>query len=191
MVEVMDAGVLDEQLELRQVRFAQVIEDILKVLRADLETYVLREAKQAYLNAPIRAEEVEKEELKAYRIKAAKLASEAAEEAVKALASTERWLPPEGPPSDPRSLEGVQGVSSALGGVQARLSVLLQEFKFAEEAPAYRYPAYFVAGFYLPTLAEHYWRIVTEIRELEAKKAELALNATRDLLEARWDEAGE
>jgi hypothetical protein len=59
----------------------------------------------------------------------------------------------------------------------------------SDELPGYKLPAYFVAGLYMPSLAEHYWRIVVETRELKEQRKLLAETAVRETLQAKWDDA--
>ena len=75
---------------------------------------------------------------------------------------------------------------------EKELQAFFVEFGIATaEVPQYKLPAYFVAGLYMPSLAEHYWRIVAESRELEEQKKKLAETSVRERLQAKWDGAAD
>ena len=56
MVESLSAQEIEDQIGLRKVRFQQVIADIRTVLKADMEAFVVRETKKAFLARPEVAE---------------------------------------------------------------------------------------------------------------------------------------
>ena len=41
----------------------------------------------------------------------------------------------------------------------------------------------------MPSLAEHYWRLVVEVRELEEQRRKLTETSVRERLQSKWDEA--
>ncbi len=191
MVESLSAQEIDDQIALRKVRFQQVIGDIRTVLKADLEAFVLRETKKAFLARADVADAMPAERVGALKKRALELGKALAARIDGEIADAALWTAPEHEPANPRDLVGVHEVWARVNGAEKELHAFLGEFGIASaEAPQYKLPAYFVAGLYMPSLAEHYWRIVVETRELEEQKKKLAETSVREKLQAKWDSAG-
>lgn len=189
MVESLTAHEIDDQIGLRKVRFQQVISDIRAVLRSDLESFVLRETKKAFLAKPAVADAMGADKVMALKRKAVEVGKATATRVEQELADVELWVHTGGEPANTRDLVGAAQVWDKVSSVEKDLQALLSEYGLAEpQAPAYKLPAYFVGGLYMPSLAEHYWRIVAESRELEDQKRKLSENEVRERLQAKWDE---
>lgn len=189
MVESLTAPEIDDQIGLRKVRFQQVIADIRVVLRSDLESFVLRETKKAFLGKPDAADAMGADKVVALKRKAVEVGKATAARVDQELAHVELWTNPGVEPANTRDLVGAAQVWDKVSSVEKDLQALLNEFGLGGgEAPSYKLPAYFVGGLYMPSLAEHYWRIVLESRELEEQKKRLSENAVRERLQAKWDE---
>ena len=183
MVESLSAQEIEDQLGLRKVRFQQVITDIRAVLKADLEAFVVRETKRAFLARPEVADQMPQDKIVA-------LGTSLAAKTDEAIADPALWTAPAHEPHNARDLVGIPDVWARVVAAEKELHTFLQGFGIGgAEAPQYKLPAYFVAGLYMPSLAEHYWRIVVESRELEEQKKKLSETTVRDRLQAKWDGA--
>jgi len=62
------------------------------------------------------------------------------------------------------------------------------DFPLAEPPPdGYRMPTWFINGKYLPGMAEKYWGIIGEIREIRVRIREVEGGVQRESLGKRWD----
>lgn len=190
MVESLSATEIEDQISLRKVRFQQVIADIRAVLKADLDAFVVRETKKAFLAQGAVAEAMPTERVAALKKGAVELGKSVAAKIDAELADAALWAAPAGEPANPRDLVGIPEVWARVQGVEKALHDFLSGFGLGgAEPPGYKLPAYFVAGLYMPSLAEHYWRIVVEMRELEDQKKKLTETSVRERLQAKWDGA--
>jgi len=190
MGETLTANEIDDQIGLRKVRFQQVIADIRAVLKADLDSFVMRETRKAFLARPDVAEGMVAERVGALKKGASELGKSLASRIDGELADVAQWDAPSHEPVNARDLIGVPGVWSRVTEVEHATHDFLQSFGLAgAEAPSYKLPAYFVAGLYMPSLAEHYWRIVVEVRELEEQRRKLSETSVRERLQSKWDDA--
>ncbi|MCC6621179.1 MAG: hypothetical protein IT385_07990 [Deltaproteobacteria bacterium] len=189
MSESLTASEIDDQIGLRKVRFQQVIADIRTVLRADLEAFVMRETKRTFLSLPTVGETMSTERVAALKKRALEVGKAAASRIDGELQDPELWWNPGGEPANTRDLVGAVRAWERIATVEVDLKALLEEFGLADGGtPTYKLPAYFVGGLYMPSLAEHYWRIVHETKELEEQRKKLADNEVRERLQAKWDE---
>jgi len=190
MIDSATVEELDAQIELRKKRFKQVTDDIRAVLREDLPAFVLREVKKAFLTHVEVASKMSKEDVAELKVRAASVAREIVASVDEALGDSALWLAPAEVPKNQRDISGATRVWAEVRRVEAALAELLDAYGLrGSETPLYKAPAYFVKGNYLPSLAEHYWRLVHEVQELEAQKGRIASDATRADLEAKWEEA--
>ena len=191
MSESLTAHEIDEQIGLRKVRFQQVIADIRAVLKADLEAWFVRETKRAFLALPGVAGAMSNERVAQLKKRSVETGKTVAARIDGELQDVDLWWNPGGEPANTRDLVGAVRAWERIAGAEKDLHALLTEFGLTEAAPiTYKLPAYFVAGLYMPSLAEHYWRIVHETRELEEQRRKLAENEVRERLQAKWDELG-
>jgi len=192
MSETLTEQEITEQLELRKQRFQQVVADIRSLLKQDLENFAVRETKRAFLSEPSVAEHMSPEGVLKLRQEAQALGKREAGRAEAALSDIALWergaeLPAA---TKPRELSEVPAVWDVVKAAEAALVAFLKERGFTlEQPPVYRPPAFFVAGLYMPGLNEHYWRIISEIRELHEQRRGLAAKASRERLQALWDAA--
>ncbi len=188
MVESLTTHEIDDQIGLRTVRFQQVVADIRTVLRADLDAFVMRETKRAFMARPDVAETMSADKVGALKKGAIELGKSLSQRIDAELADLLLWQAPSGEPANPRDLAGVPGVWAKLAEAEKAVADYLAGFGLASEV-SYKLPAYFVGGLYMPSLAEHYWRIVVETRELEDQKKKLSEQVVKEKLQSKWDEA--
>ncbi len=181
---------LADRIALRRERFREVVDDIRAVLREDLPDWAVKQTRAAFLAHPEIAEELDKEQVVALKQRAAEVGAARAADVDTALSDLALWESVQAQPEDRKGLAEATEIWSVVRGVPDALRVLLLDFGLASEAPpAYRAPVYFVSGRYFPALAEHYWGLLAEIRDLTARCAELDISQQRERLEAKWDHA--
>jgi hypothetical protein len=180
---------LEGQLELSRERFTQVTEQIRSVLVADASAFLSKSCRQAFLTQADAADALDDARLKGFKGRATAVGAAAASRIEETLSDPAVWLSGANTTSEERSLNDAVGVWSVVQTVEADGRALLSEFGFEPERLSYAPPKYFVGGLYLPTLVEHYWRLRQEMGGLEQQCADLVAQATRDRLQARWDDA--
>lgn len=194
MSETLTGREIDEQLELRRQRFEQVVQDIRHLLRQDLENFVVRETKKVFLGQPEVAEKMSPDAILALRREAQVIGKAEGEAAVARLGDLVLWwtgadVARKGGEKMP-DLSEVPAVWTHVRSVEEAFATFMRKHGFQiDVAPAYKAPAFFVGGRYMPGLNEHYWRIIDEIRELHDQRKALAERTTRDRLQALWDAA--
>lgn len=187
MSETLTAAEIEEQIALRKVRFQQVIGDIRMVLKNDLEAFVARETKRAFLGKPAVSEAMEPQRVVALKQRAAELGKQVGSRADAELADVGLWVTAT-ENAQTRDLSAVPAIWDKVVQVEKDLHAFLGEFGLADaEIPAYKPPAYFVGGLYMPGLAEHYWRLTSEMRELVDQRKKLDEALVRERLQAKWD----
>lgn len=181
---------LDEQIALNRQRFEQVIKQIRGVLKEDLANHIAREAKKAFLTQPEAAEALSNAQIAELKRRSAEAARATSARVHDALTDHALWLAGYAVPGDHRSLVEATEVWAVVATADADLAALLGDFGLAGAGvPAYKAPVYFVAGQYFPSLAEHYWKIHSDLAALESQKEQLHDTTVRAALEARWDDA--
>ena len=181
---------LADRIVLRRERFREVVDDLRAVLREDLPAWAVKQTRAAFLAHPEIAEELSAEQVAALKQRAADLGSARAADVDSTLSDLALWEAVRAEPTDRKSLAEATEIWGVVAGVPNALRELLLDFGLAsQQPPEYRAPVYFVSGRYFPALAEHYWALLAEIRELGTRLTELAVSQQRDRLEAKWDDA--
>lgn len=180
---------LDAQIELRKNRFKQVTAEIRAVLREDIALFVPREVKKAFLASPSAAQAMTKAKVAELKEKSSALAAALAAKVDAALSDDAVWTTSAEVPKNKNDISAQTAVWERVQPVETDLQALLDTFGLGSDPVRYKAPAYFVKGLYLPSLAEHYWRLVQEVQELEGQKTQIVDDATRAELESKWDDA--
>lgn len=178
---------LSGQLELARQRFEQVIEQIRTVLVSDAGRFVSKSGKAAFLEQPAVSDELSDARLAELKARSNALGEALSKRLGASLAKADCWRTGPSSTSDDRSLQEVSEVWSELQKVGTETREFLGEFGFDSVDISYVPPKYFVGGLYLPTLVEHYWRLRHEMGTLDAQRADLEAQSTRQRLQARWD----
>lgn len=181
---------LDDQIALCNQRFQQVVDQIRAVLAEDLPLFVGREAKRRFLARTDVAEGLSDEQLKELKRRSTDDGVRAGARIMAALADESLWSRGHAEPDDTRSLVGSEPVWEVVRTIEGDARTLLADFGLDDaDRPIYRAPAFFVKGLYLPTLVEHYWKLLGELAALRARKNEVAAESKRARLTSRWDDA--
>lgn len=96
------------------------------------------------------------------------------------------------PPGEGRSFEEHPRLWGALQPVEALVGEVLRRHGLAipqDDPVRYRMPMRFIGRRYLPGLAEKYWVLIEDLRQVRQRLAELDRARMRDMLGRRWDEA--
>ena len=180
---------LDGQISLSRQRFSQVIDQIRTVLVEDCKGFVVKASKAAFLEQPIAADKLDDARLASFKKACSELGVTSSQRLSNALGDEALWLGEVGTPSDERSIEDVADVWGHVTAVQNEVKALLNDYGLDGATVDYQCPRYFVGGLYLPTLAEHYWKLRNELRSLLSHKESLAEQTIRSRLESRWNDA--
>lgn len=190
MSETLTTAEIEEQIALRKVRFQHVIGDIRTVLKNDLDAFIVRETKRAFLGKPSVSEAMAPARVLELKQRAVELGKTVGARAEAELADVALW----GTATESahtRDLSAVPAIWDKIVQVEKDLQAFLGEFGLADAEPAtYKPPAYFVGGLYMPGLAEHYWRLISEMRELGDQRKKLDETSVRERLQAKWDANG-
>jgi hypothetical protein len=164
--------------------------EVRPVLAEDLEKYPGREVKRRFLADPEFARTLDDAALGRLKSELAGVGERLREQVAARLDDPEPWLKGvefEGPGKS--FSENLALWSLTLPAAEAVRKVL-DAFGFpgtAESPPDYRMPTWFINGKYLPGLAEKYWSLIGELREVRARILEVERSRLRDDLSRRWD----
>ena len=106
------------------------------------------------------------------------------------LADRALWLSAPGEVLNVKTLQEASDLWTVVSRVEDALGGLLREVGLlaADEGPTpYSAPVYFVGGRYFPSLSEHFWKLLHEIRNLEGQQEAAKTAATQGRLTAKWD----
>ncbi|MBM4394425.1 MAG: hypothetical protein FJ087_01890 [Deltaproteobacteria bacterium] len=186
----------DEELKELRAHEAKARAAILKlaaevkpVLAEDLVQYPGREVRKRFVADPEFAASLSDEKVAALKADLAARSAEVRDGIIAAMDDPDLWVEAEGPTGAGKSL----GENGRLWAPTRRAADLVAEvmgrhgFPKGEGAPEYRMPTWFIGGRYLPGLAEKYWALVAEVRELRERAAELERTRVRETLGKRWD----
>src|SRR5262249_13735833 len=118
----------------------------------------------------------------------------AAKDVVAALGSWDAWAwnARDPLPQEPKGLDANPRVHAALSKIGAELAAVLEKHGVPDAASAreaYKLPSYFVAGRFMKSLVESYWRGLNEHVELSRVIDEAGTKERRGKFEQRWEKA--
>lgn len=170
------------------------VREMLEVLKVDIPGFFVREAKRRFLGAPEFAEKLSEDQVAGLKRRIQESGDLTAADVVRALEDPLVWSwDPNAPlPESPRSLDPHPRVGAVLSRAGLGLSQALAQLGFpdAESAKdAYKLPSYFVAGRFMKSLVESYWRNLQEQVELTKLIDESTGRERREKLTRKWDDA--
>lgn len=194
----MSSGVQQRIEELKQQeRFIrdktmEVARDALQVLLADLPLFVERELKKAFIANPDFAEAMPDEQLLALKQEIRTRGTEAARAIVKELDVPALWMSGHTFLEGAKTLEDHKDVWAIANRISDVVKQILEKYGFPVALREsleirYRQPSWFVAGRLMTTIAEKYWRKMTEWAEVQRELDELDNQSRREALKQRWD----
>ena len=186
----------DEELKELRAREARARQAVLKVaaevtpiLADDLLQYPLREVRRRFVASPEFAAAMDDDRIAALKADLAARASQARDRVARALEDPEPWVEAGEPQGPGKSFAENARLWAPTEEVVSLVREVLETYKFPEAGgdPEYRMPTWFIGGKFLPGLAEKYWALVGELRDLRARIADVEQAQVRDSLGRRWD----
>ena len=170
------------------------VREMLEVFRADVPAFFQREARKRFVAHTDWAERLDDAKLAQLKRDVAAAAERAASEVVRALEPWELWAwDPRTPfPDSPRTLDPNPRVAAVLARIGASLAEVLERHGVPESESAkdaYKLPSYFVAGRFMKSLVESYWRNLQELVDLSKLIDESSHRDRRERSATRWDKA--
>jgi len=169
------------------------VREMVEVLRVDVPKFFEREVKRRFAAWP-EAERLTDEAVKKLKQDTASAGEHVAAELATELTPLAAWAwDPQRPfPEDPKGLEANPRVATVLRSIGDELAALLERHGLPEHETAkdsYKLPSYFVAGRFMKSLVESYWRGLLEYVELSRLIEEVGSRERRERQQARWDGA--
>jgi len=172
-------------------KIQQISEDVIKVLGEDLPKFVEREIKKQFLEGGEFAMEMDGEMVKKLKGEIQKRGNDAAAAVIETLKPLELWLMGRDFFEDAKGLEANPQLWEKVNKISETVQQLLTEYSFPETDSrpdiAYKPPTWFIAGLYLPSLSEAYWKRIKELVEMENKVSAITRENARQTLGKRWD----
>ena len=67
------------------------------------------------------------------------------------------------------------------------ISDILKEYGFPEHDVRYKMPTWFIGHTYMPAIAEKYWKLTHDLKEIRQQIKEIKKQILRDKLKKKWD----
>jgi hypothetical protein len=164
--------------------------EVRQVLAEDLAQFPGREVRRRFVADPAFAATFDDARIAAVKADVAKRGAALRDRVVAAMEAPDLWLAGVDATGPGKSLQENEKLwaATAEAVTAARQALKAHGFPAAGDAAVeYRMPTWFIGGKYLPGLAEKYWALVGELRDLRQRIAELEQSRVRDALGKRWD----
>jgi hypothetical protein len=180
-------GVVEEKLR-------HDVREMLEVLRADVPSFFVREAKRRFVASPELAERFTDAQVAKIKKDVQAAGDQAALELTRALEPASAWAWDARAPLPERhdTLDAHPRVSAALARIGGALAEVLAKSGFPDAESArdsYKLPSYFVAGRFMKSLVESYWRNLQEQVELARLIDESQNRERRERSSLKWDKS--
>jgi len=181
-----------KELREREARAIQAIQklkdEILPILAEDLVKFPEREVRKRFVSSPEFAESLDDATLARLKAEVNRRAEAMRDRVIALLAEDARWLAGTEASGPGKSLAENPRLWEATSAAADLVREILTAYGFPQVAECeYRMPTWFISGKYLPGLAEKYWALVAEIREIRARMREVEEGLVRTNLGRRWD----
>lgn len=175
-------------------RIRRNADDIRALLRDDLPAFVAREVKTHFVEQAELASRMTDVQVKALKEGTTRAGAALSAQVDASLEPLDAWLSGVQLPDGGRHLEQNPDLWTRIAGPAAEaVEELLHAHGFPRPADGYgvvyKEPARFIAGRYLPTLAERYWKLISELRRIEEQAAAQVQARSRSELARRWEDA--
>ncbi len=176
---------------LQKSRIQEAVAEIREVLHEDLEQFVLRKVRKAFLDHPERASAMADADIASLKAATEAGASRKRDEILVALEADELWLDPGEPAEDAQGLRGNMKVWGAISAVTECIEGLLKDagFETALPAPDYEEPKRFIRSRLLTNLTERYWTALAAYQKADEAIASISHQNEQTKLAKRWDDA--
>lgn len=169
--------------------------EVRRALAEDLAQFPLEEARRRFLADPAVAGSISDTVIGRMKSELEAGASAARDRAIEGLSDDALWLSGTTcPPGAGRSFEehpqlwaATRPIERLVGDVLGRHGLVVQQ----DDPVRYRMPMRFIGRRYLPGLAEKYWALIEDLRQVRRRLVELERDLERDALARRWDQARE
>ncbi len=169
------------------------VKEMLEVLKADIPGFYAREGKRRFLAAHEFAEKLDDRKIAQLKKDVQAAGEKVAAEVVRALEPQDIWMWDRSPlPDAPKTLDPNPRVASALARIGQGLAEVLSKHGLPDAESAkdsWKLPSYFVAGRFMKSLVESYWRNLQELVELTRLLDESSSRERRERLGNKWDKA--
>jgi hypothetical protein len=184
-------------------RLQRTIADIVALVAEDVAGYPVSELRRRFVEFP-QGDALDDGQLKALRQEARELGRASADEVKARLTPLDLWLKSDDDgkcvghlrslPSeeDCKDLSALRPVWAVVQGIDARLEAIAGKYGLPPDdrvPKGYTPPKRFISGKHLPTLVEHFWRELAEVRRLEAGERATAGEQKRRTRAERWGQA--
>jgi len=169
----------------------KIAAEIRPVLAEDLLRYPAREVRRRFVADPEFAGRLPDAAIAGMKDAVAARAARARDEIMARMEEEAAWLAGVDAGGPGKSLAENEALWAPTRLAAEVVAAALKEYGFPDdgEAPDYRMPTWFIGGKYLPGLAEKYWALMAEVREVRSRTGELEQKRVRDALAKRWDES--
>jgi hypothetical protein len=189
MVDTNTTADIDAQIKCRESRLLAVVDDIRAVFREDIPVYFAKQAKALFIANPLRAEALSAQEIRAFKARIQTAGDEAAVSLDERLSDATMWQANPDGVAEVRTVVDAVLVWAEVQSVASSLNEALADMGFEGAAKVYSAPLYFVSGRYFPALAEHFWRLLAEIKSLDQAKGQAVTERIETNLSSKWDDA--
>lgn len=194
MSDALDPSAYGEQIAFLRDTIRALADEALVVFREDFVQFFHREARRRFLASPEFARSLSDEGLRTLKAAVDAEAKAATERLVEQLRSDELWLSgADVPDPSSRRFEDNPRLWEAVSAICREVEALLEKHAFPRDADGgygvlYHEPKRFLAGLYMPSIAEKYWKRIAELREVQAMQKELLAEREKSELLARWNQ---
>lgn len=175
-------------------RIRRNADEIRALLRDDLPAFVAREIKTRFVEDADLSSRMGEAQVKALKEAAARAGAALAAQVDEALSPLDPWLAGLTVEEGGKHLEQNPDLWARIARPAAEaVEEVLDTNGFPRPAAghgvAYKEPARFIGGRYLPSLAERYWKAIADLRRITEQSEAQARARSRSELARRWDDA--
>ena len=180
---------LESELTFFRAKVLEAAEEARGILAEDLEVFVTRKVKEAFLADAAKSSVMSDARLAELKRVATDTARRQRDAILAALADEGLWLEP-GDGAEPRGLAGNPRVWAVLGRAGEAVLEVARAFQLAapDVPPAYQEPKRFIHSRLLTTVTERYWNALQALQRVRAQMVEMERAQREDELSRRWDE---
>ena len=179
---------LAQRAEMVRDRVRHVASEIRALLGEDLPKFVERQMKRGFVEHPGFASQLSEARLRELKTAVRVEGDAGRDQVLGALEDSTLWFPSHGPEGratiadNPALWTAVSRITDTVNGLRQRFG-----YPPPSEPVEYKPPTWFIGRRYLPTLSENYWRLLSELRDLETRAASIERDSSRTELAKRWD----
>ena len=180
---------LDEEIELIKSKLSAQIQDLVDVITNDLPDYALKNIRKAFIEDVDFAESKSDAELAEFKTRVSDFGKKLSSDVRASLLENmeDWWGPAVSCENGGKKLDGNTAISAKLSVISQRIKDFLAAENLKPIEIVYNTPARFIDGKYPPAFIEKYWAQLANLRDAEAQRAELDLEARKARLAQRWD----